>query len=114
MKALFRYKYEALQAAQSAAGYTYESTADAEDLDAQDPKLNDATGEVNCLRSADGDIFAWWEESPIIYIGVGEPGCCNSDPTLDRSKLAREYCDDEIIEVTDADPAYLDLIKYLD
>ena len=62
MKVLFQYKYQALQAAQSAAGYTYESTADAETLDIQDNFIPWAKGEVSCLRSSEGDIFAWWEE----------------------------------------------------
>lgn len=113
MNALFRYKYQALQAAQSAAGYTYESTADAGDLDAQDPGLQQATGEVSCLRSSEGDVFAWWEKSPTIYFAADDDGNV-SDPTLDRAKLAREYCDDEIVEFSDEDDEYLDLIKYLE
>lgn len=125
MKALFRFKYEALLAARAAGAYTYESTAEAGDLEAQEPGLT-AAGEVSCLRSSGGDVFAWREKSPSIYYGVSEEGdpfvfergsdCVYIDtaPTLDRSKLAKVYCDDEIIEVNDDDPAYLELIKYLD
>lgn len=110
MKALFRYKYQALLAAQSAAGYTYESTADAETLDTQDPKLQQATV-FSCLRSSDGDVFAWWEESPTIYFTTDEDG----EVTLDKSKLTKAgYFDDEIVAIGDENPAYLDLIKYLE
>jgi hypothetical protein len=113
MKALFRYRYQAQQAARNLDGYCYESTAEADTLDAQEPELQNATGEVSCLRSSAGDILAWWEESPIIYYGADEDGGM-TDPTLDKSKLTKEgYLEDEIIEVPDTDPCYFELIKLI-
>lgn len=41
----------------------YKSTADVERLEMMDERLQrgGVAGEVNCYRTADGDIFAWWE-----------------------------------------------------
>ena len=110
MHALFRYRYQAQQAA---TGYCYESTADAETLDAQEPDLQQAKGETNCLRNSAGDVFAWWEPSPVIYYGADEDGEM-TDHTLDKSTLTKEgYLEDEIIEVRDTDPTYYELIKLI-
>ena len=112
MKALFRYRYQAQQSANAQEAYCYESTAEAEGLDFQEPVVA-AAGEVDCLRSSAGDIFAWMEESPVIYYGADEDGGM-SDPTLDKSKLTKEgYLEDEIIEVPDTDPCYFELIKLI-
>ena len=41
----------------------YKSTADAGRLEVMDERLRrgGVAGEVNCYRTDDGDIFAWWE-----------------------------------------------------
>lgn len=66
MKALFRYRKEAEEAAAASGKTTYKSTCDAwDDIDEikdADLQRNGVAGETNCLRSEDWDIFAWWEE----------------------------------------------------
>lgn len=52
--------FEALKASGKVAR---RSTADAERLEVMDERLQrgGVSGEVNCYRTDDGDIFAWWE-----------------------------------------------------
>lgn len=63
MKQLYRFEAEA-RAALKASGKTgRRSTADAGRLEVIDERLQrgGVAGEVNCYRTDDGDIFAWWE-----------------------------------------------------
>lgn len=66
MKALYRYRKDAEATAAASGKTTYKSTCDAwDDIDEfKDAELqgNGVAGETNCLRTDDGDIFAWWEE----------------------------------------------------
>lgn len=66
MKALYRYRSEAESAAKASGLPTYKSTCDAWDdiNEIKDAALQRAgvAGEVNCLKTDAGDIFAWWEE----------------------------------------------------
>lgn len=67
MRALYRYRNEAEKAAAESGKTTYKSTCDCwDDIDdIMDADLQRAgvSGETNCLRSDDGDVFAWWEEA---------------------------------------------------
>ena len=66
MKTLYRYRKEAEAAAAASGKTAYKSTCDAwDDIDEikdTDLQRNGVSGELNCLRSEEGDIFAWWEE----------------------------------------------------
>lgn len=63
MKQLYRFEKEARKALKASGKRGYESTADSERLEVMDERLQrgGVAGEVNCYRTADGDIFAWWE-----------------------------------------------------
>lgn len=65
MKTLYRTKKEALKALKESGKAGYLSTADDRcDLDIADgfgPYFS-WSGETECMRTDDGDIFAWWCE----------------------------------------------------
>lgn len=66
MKALYRYHKEATQAAENSGKSYRKTTCDAwDDIDEiKDEQLQrgGVSGEVNCYRTDEGDVFAWWEE----------------------------------------------------
>ena len=63
MQQLYRFEREARKALTASGKSGYKSTADAGRLEVMDERLRrgGVAGEVNCYRTADGDIFAWWE-----------------------------------------------------
>lgn len=66
MKALYRYHGQAQAAARQFEGTVRRSTCDAwDDIDEikdADLQRGGVSGEVNCYKSDNGDIAAWWEE----------------------------------------------------
>lgn len=59
---LYRRERDARERAALCDRTIYESTTDLRFIDEfDDLELLDASGEVNCLRTPEGDIFAWWE-----------------------------------------------------
>ena len=64
MRTLYRTKEEALKALEESGKTGYRSTADDRcDLDIADSlgRSFSWSGETECMRTDDGDIFAWWE-----------------------------------------------------
>ena len=66
MRTLYRYHKEAAEAAANSGKEFHKSTCDAwDDIDdIRDAKLQAAgvSGETNCYKTDEGDVFAWWEE----------------------------------------------------